>query len=179
MNEAQFNELYAEIAPALYAWARARIRKGRGVQLDAADLIQEVWCRAWKGVDARGDDVPLRPWLFRIAKNVLLEALRSKQKHAHSAGSGPSTRHMALHNAPDFATTVSRRMVRDESLMAFDENLQELPDSDRELVLLCGLEGLPLKEVSTRLDINLEALTKRWQRLRERLHAHPGFRTLV
>ena len=86
---------------------------------------------------------------------------------------GPSTRHMALHNAPDFATTVSRRMMRDESLAAFDKTLRGLNREERDLIVLCGLEGLPLKDVAERLGLGLEAVTKRWQRLRGRLRAGP------
>ncbi len=70
-GESAFNELYAEVAPALFAWARVRIRAGRGVHLDPSDLVQEVWCRAWRGLEDLAEDIPLRPWLFRIAKNVL------------------------------------------------------------------------------------------------------------
>ena len=172
-GEVAFNELYEEVAPALFAWARVRIRAGRGVHLDPTDLVQEVWCRAWRGLKDLDEEVPLRPWLFRIAKNVLLESLRSQQRNDRGGGMGPSTRHMALHNAPDFATTVSRRMMRDENLAAFDETLRELASEERDLIVLCGLEGLPLKDVAERLGLGLEAVTKRWQRLRGRLRAGP------
>ena len=173
-GESAFNELYAEVAPALFAWARVRIRAGRGVHLDPSDLVQEVWCRAWRGLDDLAEDIPLRPWLFRIAKNVLLEALRSHQRDNRSGGMGPTTRHMVLHNAPDFATTVSRRMMRDENLAAFDRALQGMPTSERDLIVLCGLEGLPLQDVAARLGLGLEAVTKRWQRLRGRLSTESG-----
>ena len=173
-GESAFNELYEEVAPALFAWARCRIRAGRGVHLDPADLVQEVWCRAWRGLDDLDESVPLRPWLFRIAKNVLLESFRSHQRDERSGAMGPTTRHMVLQNAPDFATTVSRRMMRDENLAAFDRVLQGMPNAERDLILLCGLEGLPLQEVAARLGLGVEAVTKRWQRLRERLATGPG-----
>jgi RNA polymerase sigma-70 factor (ECF subfamily) len=173
-GEGAFNELYEEVAPALFAWARVRIRAGRGVHLDPADLVQEVWCRAWRGLDDLDESIPLRPWLFRIAKNVLLESLRAHQRDDRGGGMGPSTRHMVLQNAPDFATTVSRRMMRNENLAAFDEALRGMPNEERDLIVLCGLEGLPLRDVAARLGLGLEAVTKRWQRLRERLATGPG-----
>ena len=173
-GEGAFNELYEEVAPALFAWARVRIRAGRGVHLDPTDLVQEVWCRAWRGLEDLDESTPLRPWLFRIAKNVLLESLRAHQRDDRGGGMGPSTRHMVLQNAPDFATTVSRRMMRDENLAAFDKALQGMPSEERDLIVLCGLEGLPLQDVAARLGLGLEAVTKRWQRLRGRLSSGPG-----
>jgi RNA polymerase sigma factor (sigma-70 family) len=65
-------------------------------------------------------------------------------------------------------------MMRDENLAAFDRVLQGMPNAERDLILLCGLEGLPLQEVAARLGLGVEAVTKRWQRLRERLATGPG-----
>jgi DNA-directed RNA polymerase specialized sigma24 family protein len=49
--------------------------------------------------------------------------------------------------------------------------VRALPEEDRKLVLLCGLEGLPHKEVAARMELGVEAVTKRWQRLRAKLEA--------
>ena len=49
-----------------------------------------------------------------------------------------------------------------------------LGSEERDLIVLCGLEGLPLQDVAARLGLGLEAVTKRWQRLRERLSTGPG-----
>ena len=64
---------------------------------------------------------------------------------------------------------VSRRVSRDEELGRFREAVAALPEDERKLVLHCGLEGLPLREVGERLGISEEAAGKRWQRLRARL----------
>ena len=64
---------------------------------------------------------------------------------------------------------MSRRVSRDEELARFREAVAALPEDERKLVLHCGLEGLPLREVGERLGISEEAAGKRWQRLRARL----------
>jgi RNA polymerase sigma factor (sigma-70 family) len=75
----------------------------------------------------------------------------------------------ALNNLPDSVTAVSKRMVRDESLASFRARIEQLAEEERKLVLHCGLEGLPHKEVAERMGLGVEAVTKRWQRLRARL----------
>src|SRR5262245_938602 len=47
-DEARFGQLYERIAPAIYTWACVRIRPAMRGQLDPQDIVQEVWCRAWK-----------------------------------------------------------------------------------------------------------------------------------
>lgn len=161
----------AELAPALFAWARARIRPELGAYVDPADVVQEVWCRAL-AARAAGEAPPreLRPWLFGVAKNVLLEALRRARSPAFRAGAaGGTTRLLALGRVPDEVTAASVRCARDEGLARFSTWLAALDEPDRELVVNCGLEGLPHAEVAERIGLSRDAAAKRWQRLRARL----------
>lgn len=99
---------------------------------------------------------------------------------AGSSPIGPTTKLFALENAPDTATAVSRRLARDEGVAAFAETVQELPEEDRKLVLMYGLEGLSRAEVAARLEVSENAVSKRWTRLKERLRERDlGERFLV
>lgn len=165
-----FSSLVEELAPALYTWADLRIRPSQRAHIDPQDIVQEVWFRAWRAIDKLDPaTTPFRLWLFRVAKNVLLEGIRRMQRVDRGAGLGPTTRLFALNNAPDEATAVSRRMARDENLAAFAGEVRELTQDDQKLVVHCGLEGLPYKDVAERLGISQDAVAKRWQRLRARL----------
>ena len=76
-DSARFAELYERIAPSLYTWAELRIRPELRQWVDPGDVVQEVWCRAWRvfgTFDAATGS--FRFWVFRIAKNVLMEAFR-------------------------------------------------------------------------------------------------------
>lgn len=167
----EFRSAYAELAPALFAWARARIRPELRAWIEPSDVVQEVWCRAW-AARSTGERAPqeLRPWLFGVAKNVLLEALRRARAPAFRAGAvGSTTRLLALGSVPDEVTAASVRCARDEQLTRFSEWLETLEPADRELVVHCGLEGLAHGEVAERLGLTRDAAAKRWQRLRARL----------
>jgi RNA polymerase sigma factor (sigma-70 family) len=163
-----FRSAYAELAPALFAWARARIRPELRAWIEPGDVVSEVWCRAWSARAAdRREPRELRPWLFGVAKNVLLEAHRRARSPAFRAGAtGSTTRLLALGRVPDEVTAASVRCARDETLARFSAWLDELDPSDRELVVHCGLEGLSHAEVAERIGLTRDAAAKRWQRLR-------------
>jgi RNA polymerase sigma-70 factor, ECF subfamily len=166
-----FGVLYERIAPALYTWADIRIRPGVRAWLEPGDLVQEVWCRALKVFDKFDPDVvSFRYWIFRVAKNVLLESLRKVSSPAFRAQNpGTTTRLLILNQVPEEVTGISRRLSKQEELGRFRDWVKELERSDRELLIHHGLEGLSHAEVGERLGIGQEAVAKRWQRLRSRL----------
>lgn len=170
--QADFGRLYERIAPALYTWATLRIRPALRPSIDPGDLVQEVWCRAWRsfaGFDP--GETSFRLWVFRIAKHVLLEAVRRTERSGAAPG---STTHLAaLGEIPDEATAVSRRVARLEGLDLLREFIEGLEEDDRALVIHCGLEGLPHAQVAERLELERETVSKRWQRLRARLAEMP------
>jgi RNA polymerase sigma factor (sigma-70 family) len=136
--------------------------------------VQEVWCRAWR-IFPQFDPASgtFRYWVFRIAKNVLLEALRKLDSPGFRARAGDGGRQGAkvfeLGDVPDSATAVSRRVAREESLQLFSRWVQSLEDDDRMLLIHHGLEGLSQSEVADRLSLNRETVAKRWQRLLARV----------
>lgn len=169
-DRARFAALYEHAAPALHAWASLRIPARLSAWIEPADLVQEVWVRAWRAAasaDATRDDPPLRAWLLRIAKNVLLEAMR-RADAAPGSNSGGSTRLLVLAGVPDDATAVSRRVARDEDLARFVAWARELDEEERRLLVLCALEGASYAEAAERLGCTRDALAKRWPKLRER-----------
>jgi RNA polymerase sigma-70 factor (ECF subfamily) len=67
-----------------------RLARARGLQeADAADLVQEVF-RAVAGAIDRWDPDPskgtFRAWLFRIARNLILNALAAQRRHPRGSG---------------------------------------------------------------------------------------------
>jgi RNA polymerase sigma-70 factor (ECF subfamily) len=172
-DEGRFAELYERIAPALFTWACLRIRPAMRGYVDPEDLVQEVWCRAWKAFpDFDSEQASFRLWVFRIAKNVMLEAFRKVQRSAPAAGSpGPSTRLFQLANVPDSATAVSRRAARHEGLQAMLKWADSLEEDEQKLFVHCGLEGMGYADVAERMQLAYDTVAKRWQKLRERAAA--------
>src|SRR5918994_5920055 len=47
---------------------------------DAEDVVQETLLSAWRGLDGYHGDAKLRTWLYRIATNACLNALRTRSR---------------------------------------------------------------------------------------------------
>jgi RNA polymerase sigma-70 factor, ECF subfamily len=63
--------LYSRHAEALRAYV-VRFRPDRA---SADDIVQETFIRAWRHLpQLTADDRPIRPWLFKVARNLLIDA---------------------------------------------------------------------------------------------------------
>ncbi len=156
------------VLPRLQVWARLRLRD-RG-DIDADDFVQEVCVRAWSLHGKRDPAAPFAAWLFRIAKFVLLEISRSlRRSRALGVGRGAEGADPSLGGVADALTTLSQRVARRIDAEAFVAALPELEQIDEQVLLLCGLESVGPSEAAQRLGLSKEMVTKRWQRLREKL----------
>lgn len=176
----RFEALFAEVAPALYAWAELRIRPNLRARLDPADLVQEVWIRGMQGFtrfDERG--VSFRAWTFRIGKNILMEALRATRNDIVDTPGGVTSRMLALERVPQDVTSFTQHLAREESVRAFLDEAGTLNEVDRMLVLHCGLEGETCAQAAVKLGISEDAAIKRWQRLKAKLRAETWSRAIL
>jgi len=75
-TDAAVRQLYLRHARALHGYV------GRFCpdQASADDIVQETFIRAWRHLpQLRADDRPVRPWLYRVARNLLIDANRAAQ----------------------------------------------------------------------------------------------------
>jgi RNA polymerase sigma-70 factor, ECF subfamily len=72
--DAAIRQLYGGHAEALHGYVE-RFCTDRA---SADDVVQETFIRAWRHLPRlRADDRPIRPWLFRVARNLLIDADRA------------------------------------------------------------------------------------------------------
>jgi RNA polymerase sigma-70 factor (ECF subfamily) len=60
-----------------------------GSPYDADDALQEALLRAWRGLGGFERGRSLRPWLYRIATNVCLDAIKKRGKRVLPIDHGP------------------------------------------------------------------------------------------
>jgi RNA polymerase sigma-70 factor, ECF subfamily len=74
--DAAVRQLYFHHASALHGYVE-RFCPDRA---SADDIVQETFIRAWRHLpQLSADDRPIRPWLFRVARNLLIDADRAAQ----------------------------------------------------------------------------------------------------
>ncbi len=164
-----FSVEFESLAPSLFAWAVLRLPAGARAQFEPEDLLQEVACRAYEQFERFDSAIAsFRSWVFGIARNVLREALRFLARQPASR-TGDRLETGWIHQLADPATSISRRIARDETLRSVVTKLSALPEEDRRLLVYRGLEGLEHVEVGRLLGVSADAAEKRWQRLCARL----------
>jgi len=169
----EFERLYAGTVPALVAWTRLRVAGLPHGRIEVEDIVQETWVRALASFARFSERSSFKYWVIGIAQNVLLEALRRDVRSTKAPGQLYEGSNLS--QCPDSVTSISRAAARDDGFARLLALILELPDEDRQLVLLHGLEERPLASVAVRLQISEEAVGKRWQRLRARLKEQPAF----
>src|SRR3974377_1198272 len=93
----------------LYTPLLNRLAKARGLQAaDAADLTQEVFCAVAGAIDrydpdpARGS---FRGWLFRLARNLMINVLAARRIRPQASGDSDIRELIERVPAPDAAET--------------------------------------------------------------------------
>ena len=158
-----------------------------GSGFEAEDAVQETMVRAWKAYDAFEGRSSLRSWLYRIATNVCLDMLGSKQRRARPMDLGhPQVAERATLNTRAEATWIEPipdgRAVPDgdpgevavakESIrLAFIGALQHLPPRQRAVLILREVLRWRAEEVADLLGTTVASVNSALQRARATLGA--------
>ena len=124
----------------------------------AEDLLQETFLRIHTGLDALVDDQRLEAWVFRIARNLLIDRQRAR-------GSTPED---------ELDVEVPSTLEAQENLNELvggwlPEMIGQLPEPYGEAVRLYELEGLSQQAIAKRLGLSLSGAKSRIQRGRDKL----------
>ncbi len=127
-----------------------------GERNTAEDLLQEVFLKSMRqGAGFCTLDNP-RAWLFRVARNVLIDHARLKKPLE------PLSDEFALPDPPE-------RHPVDELDRCLQRNLMHLTPPDRDVIEQCDLRGQTLRAYAEANDLTLPAAKSRLLRARHRL----------
>jgi RNA polymerase sigma-70 factor (TIGR02960 family) len=139
-----------------------------GSAQDAEDLLQETLLAAWRGVERLEGRASLRAWLYRIATNRALDALRASRRRPQGLQRmtnvpEPTRRtepiwlepypDALLEGIPDHAPGPEARYeVKEAVALAFVVGLQHLPPQQRAVFVLRDVLGFRAGEVAAMLE---------------------------
>lgn len=181
-DEAAFRELVQEYRGELHVHCYRIV----GSIQDAEDLVQETLLAAWRGLEGFQGRASLRTWLYRIATNRCLNALRDRGRRppALEAPSPPAPTRMRepiwLEPYPDALLAGvtdgahdpdARYEAREAIQLAFVAGLQRLPPRQRAVLVLRDVLGFRAGEVAEALGVTEASVTSALHRARTALDA--------
>jgi RNA polymerase sigma-70 factor (TIGR02960 family) len=158
-----------------------------GSMQDAEDLVQETLLAAWRGLEGFEGRASVRAWLYRIATNRCLNALRARSRRPREVQAmnelpEPTRRtepvwlepypDVLLDDLPDRSPGPEARYEARESIeLAFIVALQHLPPRQRVALVLRDVLGFRTAEVAEMLDTGEASVKGALQRARATLEA--------
>ena len=130
----------------------------------AEELFQDVWQRVITARERYRPDAKFGTWLYQIAHNRVTDHWRAKQHRPDAPG-----------DADELAARVPDPETPDRQLSAFEERrrlqlaLEELPDDQREVVLLRHFTELAYDEIAASIGVPVKTVKSRLYSARQRL----------
>jgi RNA polymerase sigma-70 factor (ECF subfamily) len=192
---------FATLADAFRAELQVHCYRIVGSVQDAEDLVQDTLLAAWRGLDRFEGRASLRSWLYRIATNRCLNALRDRARRPHElpappeqpAAPPPPTRLLdpvwlepypdaLLESVLDTSREPEARYEAREAIgLAFLVGLQRLPPRQRAVLVLRDVLAFRASEVAEMLGVTEVSVNRTLHRAREALErdASPARRELA
>src|SRR3954451_22045929 len=152
-----------------------------GSVYDADDALQDTELRAWRALKRFEGRSSLRSWLYTIATNSCLTQIQRRPKRVLPIAYGPSTDPFTgpgqpitetvwLEPYPDtdledgLAGPEARYEQRESVELAFIAALQNLPATQRAVLILREVLGFSAKEVAEALEMTVAGVNSSLQR---------------
>jgi RNA polymerase sigma-70 factor (ECF subfamily) len=154
MSEEGLNGWFVREVLPLEAALMQFLRRSWPNKSDIDDLAQEVYARVYESAREKIPQ-PVKPFVFTIARNLLIDRVRHEQVVPIEAVADLETLGVAV-DAPG----PDRNVMAQDELRRLQAALEKLPPRCREVVVLGRIEGLSGKEISQRLGIGASTVSE-------------------
>lgn len=167
---AAFDILYGRHALPVWRFVFRSVRE----QAVADDLLQDVWFAVARQASAYVPAARFRTWLFTMARNRLVDHLRTRRQQVSLDDEGDSSG-AYLHEtlAADSGFGPLRQLQSREQAAALIAAVEQLPAEQREAFLLQAEAGMAVQEIAVATGVSFETAKSRLryarQALRQRL----------
>jgi RNA polymerase sigma-70 factor (ECF subfamily) len=156
----RFVDSVAGVRPRLHRYCS----RMTGSALDGEDMVQEVLAQAYYKLSMARDDLPLEPWLFKIAHNRCIDFLRRRKVGVVEIGDLPDVGAIADDD-------VEQRQEVGRALVAL---VTELPPKERACVLLKDVFDYSLADIADIVDSTVGGVKSALHRARAKLREVDG-----
>jgi RNA polymerase sigma-70 factor (ECF subfamily) len=153
VEAAEFASIYLKYADRTYLYIRSRV----STDDDSLDITQQVFLKAMRALPSyTASEVPLAPWLFRIARNAVIDHHRHRRPDARMEAMPP----IFFDHDPG----PEESALRSEDNARLYAALLHLDPDKREVLALRYAGGLKIREIALAIGKSDEAVKKRLSR---------------
>jgi len=152
-----FNQLVSRWERPIYALAYRTL----GRDEDARDVVQEAFMRAYRGLRGFKGEAKFSSWLYRITLNLCRDWMRRERRAPIvSVPEGVDPLELADDRASP-AESVEDLVARREMSAAVARAMHELPEDQRQAIMLKEYHGLTFQEIADQLNCPLSTVKTR------------------
>jgi RNA polymerase sigma-70 factor (ECF subfamily) len=133
------------------------LQKMLGNQPAAEDVFHDVWIKVMQSLpNYRLTQGSFRPWLFRVAANASVDRLRRNKRRRGpnlDAPTGDGSSERIIDQIAAEAPTPESASIGAEIAQDLDRQLAQLPERQRNAVLLRHQQGMSYREISATLSV--------------------------
>ena len=123
------------------------IKRSIPPQIDLEETVHEIFLRIWINKEKLDADRPFGPYLFRIARNMVVDELRKNVEHL-----------IYIHDSSfpsDFGVNETDLNMEEKELQSwFKSILGKLPEKRRAIFMMNRFEDLSYREIASKLNIS-------------------------
>lgn len=133
---------------------------------DAADVAQEAFLSAWRGLPSFRGEAGFSTWLYRLTSNAAIDQLRKGKRQREEASLDDGDLPL---DVPDRQPGPQEAVESAELQRAVADGLRELSEDHRQILLLREYQGLSYDEIAQALEVDLGTVKSRISRARRAL----------
>ena len=123
------------------------VKRSLPPSVDLEETVHEIFLRVWESHRFIDPERPFSPYLFRIARNLVIDELRKNIGHQ-----------LYLNDTTflsDFGSNSTEQLIEETELQNwFKALLDKLPEKRREIFELHRMEGLSYREIAKKMNIS-------------------------
>jgi len=168
--DAEFTEIVNLHLDPLYNYTRYMVTDGE----EASDIVQTTFLTLYKNFKKLDRSQPLKPWLYKVARNNCLDYLKKKRALNFSELD------MEIYDIPETDTDLEVQANSEILQESVRQILDSLPTTVKEIMVLHYFDDFSFEQIAQQLELPLNTIkshfyrgkSRIYQQLKQQIHGH-------